>query len=646
MSTITELRELTDKLAKACYSYEQLDKEIMSNKEYDRLYDKLLKMEEELGVVLANSPTHKVGYDVMSQLVKVEHSTPMLSLDKTKGIYTLKDKFSGKEVDVSFKLDGLTVVLTYKDGKLAQAVTRGNGLIGEDVTHTIKHAKGVPAQIPTKEEVVLRGEAIINYNDFEYINSTIDEKYKNPRNLASGTVRSLDAKVAVDRKLQVLIFEVINGLSDSKAERLEMARGYGFDIVPYTLNFGDNLDVVIPEMTDKVKEYGLPVDGLVVTIDSVSDSQSLGTTGKFPRASMAFKWQDTTAETTIREIEWSPSRTGLLNPVAIFDPIELEGTTVTRASLHNISIMKDLEIGIGDRVTVYKANMIIPQIDENLTRSGFGGVPEQCPICGHHLSVVKNKDTEVLMCPNSMCKAKLLGRLTHFVSRDAMNINGLSEGILTQLIENGFINQIVDLYKLDNHYYDLIQLDKMGETKVTKLMYAIEDSKEPKLANFINALGIPSIGLGQAKVLAKTFKTWNNFMQAFDDGFDFSSISGFGDEICSKLCDWYEFDWYSNETGISDLLEYINPQGESTTVNSESKISGKAFVITGDVHHFKNRKELQAKIEELGGKATGSVSNKTDYLINNDINSTSNKNKKAKELGIPIITEDDFLNMI
>jgi DNA ligase (NAD+) len=643
MSTIKELKELTEKLANASYSYEQLNKEIMSNKEYDALYDKLLALENELGVVMPNSPTQKVGYEVMSQLKKVEHPSPMLSLDKTKDKEVIKNKFYNNKVNVSYKLDGLTVVLTYKDGELQQAVTRGNGLVGEDVTHTVKHT--VPTHIPFKDEMVLRGEAVISYADFSKVNNSItnpDEKYKNPRNLASGTVRSLDSKTATERYLNVVIFECLTGDTDSKAERLKNLKAIGFNVVDFISVTGDDITQAIDILTDKVKNYKYPVDGLVTTIDSVSLSKSLGTTGKFPKCAMAFKWQDTEAETVLREIEWSPSRTGLLNPVAIFDPVELEGTTVTRASLHNLSYVKDLELGIGDRITVYKANMIIPQVSENLTRSGFAEIPDRCPVCGESLSVEQSNDTEVLVCNNKFCSAKLLGRLTHFVSRDAMNIKGLSEGILTQLLDSFFVTNICDLYELHNERGELLELDKMGETKVDNLLNAIENSREPKLANFINALAIPNIGLGQAKVLAKHFKTWDNFHNALREEFDFTDIQGFGVEMHNSLIGWYD----ENYADLEELLEYISPKDETTIINTNSPISGKTFVITGDVYQFKNRKELQARIEELGGKATGSVSAKTDYLINNDVESTSNKNKKAKELGIPIISEQDFLDMI
>lgn len=639
-------RELTDKLAEACYYYEVLNKELMSNKEYDALYDELLKIEQENGVVLSNSPTHKVGYEVMSQLKKVEHETPMLSLDKTKDKDTIKGKFLDKNVDVSFKLDGLTVVLTYENGELKQAVTRGNGLIGEDVTHTVKHSKGVPARIPYLGKLVLRGEAIISYDDFNSINDSIanaEEKYKNPRNLASGTVRSLDSEIARDRKLRVVIFEVLTGESDSKADRLEAAKSYGFEVVDFMQVVGDNVVGAIDTMTEKAKILGLPVDGLVVTIDSIRESEALGTTGKFPRSSMAFKWADTTAETVLRDIEWSMARTGVLTPVAIFDPVELEGTTVTRASLHNLSYAEDLELGIGDRITVYKANMIIPQIDQNLTRSGFDSFPTECPLCGGKVTPIRNKNTSVVVCCNKNCPGKTLGKLSHFVSRDAMNIRGLSEGILDTLMINGIIASYADIYRIEDKADELLKIEGMGAVKLSNLLDAIEDSRTPKLANFINAIGIPNVGIVQSKAIAKEFGNWENFYLEVTDNYTgrLGKIPGIGAEIEDSVL--YYFHKYSGD--VEELLLYVEPQ-DYEYASTNSAVAGKTFVITGNVYQFKNRKELQDKIEELGGKTTGSVSNKTDYLINNDVTSTSNKNKKAKELGVAIISEQDFLNMI
>lgn len=649
MEKIERLKYLTKTVSNAGRSYEQDNVSIISNKRYDKLYDELKELENELGVILPNSPTQSVGYEVLSKLTKVKHEEPMLSLDKSKDKGVIINKFLGLGVNVSWKLDGLTVVLTYENGVLKQAVTRGNGLIGEDVTHTIKHV--VPNKIPAMGKIVLRGEAVISYANFEKINNILDEesKYRNPRNLASGTVRSLDSKVAFERYLDVIIFECLTGLFDSKASRLEKLYDYGFNVVDFTRTTGDNIGNVIDDFTARVKNFEYPVDGVVVTVDSISKSKSMGTTGKFPKCSMAFKWEDAEAETILRKIEWSPSKTGLLNPVAIFDPVELEGTTVTRASLHNITYIKNLDLGIGDAITVYKANMIIPQISDNLTRSGFdehNSLPDFCPVCGHTLSVQKSNKTEVLMCTNPDCNAKLLYRLKHFVSRDAMNIVGLSEGILTQLIDSGLVNSVVDLYELQNYQDRLLELDKMGKKKVSNLLNAIEYSKKVSLANFINALSIPTIGLSQSKLLAKEYKQLSRLIQHSHIG-NFKNIEGFGD-ITSD----YVVDWFNNSDNIDmiyDLLDYVEVEDyvdtSQTGISDNNKVRSKIFVVTGDVNHYKNRKELQAHIESLGGKVTSSVSSKTDYLINNDISSTSNKNKKAKELGIPIITEDDFIAM-
>ena len=641
------MKELVNLLNSASKAYYQQDKEIMSDKDYDALYDELVALEAETGIVLSDSPTQKVGYTVLSNLTKVEHPSPMLSLDKTKEVPRLAE-FLGDNVGLlSYKMDGLTVVLTYENGSLKQALTRGNGVIGEDITHNARTFKNIPLSLDFKGELVLRGEAVISFKDFEEINSRLapEDEYKNPRNLCSGTVRQLNSEICAQRSVCFIAFSLVSaeGMNfANKSEGMDWLDKRGFDTVKRKFVNKDTVAAAVREFEEFIPQNPFATDGLVLTYDNIAYSVSLGSTAKFPRDSIAFKWADETAETTLREIEWSASRTGLINPIAVFDPVELEGTTVERASLHNVSIVKNLMLGIGDTITVYKANMIIPQVAENLTKSGNAPIPDTCPVCGGKTALVSLRDGEALRCPNPNCKAKLVHGLAHFVSRDAMNIEGLSESTLEKFIALGLLNDFTDIYSLHKHRDIIVNTEGFGEKSYENLVSAIEKSKKAGLPNFIYALGIDNVGLGNAKLLCKKYNYDLDRIIAADAE-ELLMVDGFGDVIAASLEKYFK-DEKNLElvSKMRTILEFDIPKTDNTAL----LLDGKIFVITGDVHHFKNRKELQAKIEALGGKATGSVSAKTSYLINNDVTSNSSKNKKAKELGIPIISEEDFLALI
>ncbi len=641
------MKELVNLLNSASKAYYQQDKEIMSDKDYDALYDELVALEAKTGIVLSDSPTQKVGYTVLSNLTKVEHPSPMLSLDKTKEVPRLAE-FLGDNVGLlSYKMDGLTVVLTYENGSLKQALTRGNGVIGEDITHNARTFKNIPLSLDFKGELVLRGEAVISFKDFEEINSRLapEDEYKNPRNLCSGTVRQLNSEICAQRSVCFIAFSLVSaeGMNfANKSEGMDWLDKRGFDTVKRKFVNKDTVAAAVREFEEFIPQNPFATDGLVLTYDNIAYSVSLGSTAKFPRDSIAFKWADETAETTLRGIEWSASRTGLINPIAVFDPVELEGTTVERASLHNVSIVKNLMLGIGDTITVYKANMIIPQVAENLTKSGNAPIPDTCPVCGGKTALVSLRDGEALRCPNPNCKAKLVHGLAHFVSRDAMNIEGLSESTLEKFIALGLLNDFTDIYSLHKHRDIIVNTEGFGEKSYENLVSAIEKSKKAGLPNFIYALGIDNVGLGNAKLLCKKYNYDLDRIIAADAE-ELLMVDGFGDVIAASLEKYFK-DEKNLElvSKMRTILEFDIPKTDNTAL----LLDGKIFVITGDVHHFKNRKELQAKIEALGGKATGSVSAKTSYLINNDVTSNSSKNKKAKELGIPIISEEDFLALI
>lgn len=617
----------------------------MSNQEYDHLYDELVSLEKESGMIFANSPTQKVGYTVLSNLKKVKHESPILSLDKTKEIAKLKDFLGEKQGILSWKLDGLTIVLSYKNGELVQAITRGNGEIGEDVTHNAKVFANVPLQISFKGDLVIRGEGVISYSEFERINEGLSEEetYKNPRNLCSGTVRQLKSEVAAKRRVQFFAFTLVKAegatLSDHKAENLSWLKGLGFDMVEHKVVLADTLEDTLSWFRDGIQENDIASDGLVLTFDSNAYGESLGRTAKFPKDSIAFKWADEMAETTLRDIEWNTSRTGLMNPIAIFDGVELEGSTVSRASVHNVSILRELKLGIGDRIKVYKANMIIPQIGENLTASATAKIPDTCFVCGGQTQIKKQRDGEALYCTNPECSAQRIQRLAHFVSRDAMNIEGLSEETLKKFLEKGFIKQYPDIFRLENFENEIKNLDGFGEKSYQNLIASIEKAKDIELPNFIYALGIDQVGLRNAKLLCGRYDFDIEKIKVSKQD-ELQGIDGFGVVIAHSIEDYFEQE--SHRLLLDDALGYLRIKAPEPTQAENALVKDITFVVTGDVVKFANRKVLSQAIEEQGGKVTGSVTKKTDYLINNDLFSSSSKNAKAKELGIPIISEEDF----
>lgn len=646
---IREMRELVKELNLASRAYYQESREIMTNYEYDKRYDRLLELEKMTGVTLADSPSIHVGYEVLSDLPKENHESPMLSLDKTKDVQALKSWIGSHTGLLSWKLDGLTIVLTYREGELFKAVTRGNGITGEVITNNAKVFKNIPHRIPYRGELVLRGEAVIKYSDFEKINASIDSvdaKYKNPRNLCSGSVRQLNNEITSKRSVFFFAFTLVKQNPDietnSRKEQMEWLQSQGFETVEYKIVNKENIEDTVLWFSEHIETNDLPSDGLVLTFDDIAYSRSLGATAKFPRDSIAFKWADETEKTHLLEVEWSASRTGLINPVAIFEPVQLEGTTVSRASIHNVSIVESLQLGLGDELMVYKANMIIPQISENLTRSGTLEIPSLCPVCHQPTKILKVNDVKVLTCPNPECEAKHIKRLTLFVSRDAFNIEGLSEATLEKFVQKGFIQSLEDIFHLDRYKDEIIAMEGMGEKSYTNLIQAIEKSKKIPTARFIYSLGISGVGLSNAKLICRYFKDdIQAIMSASEE--DMTAIEGIGPVIARN----FEA-FFSNEKSRKEADALLGEiQLEKEEISEDSKIfEGKTFVITGSVHHFSNRNALKSLIESKGGKVAGSVSSKTHYLINNDAESTSSKNKKARELGIPILTEDDFLKLL
>ena len=643
------MQELVELLNKASKAYYQDAAEIMSNFEYDKLYDELLALEQELGITMANSPTVNVGYEVLSELPKERHEKPMLSLDKTKEVSRLKEFLGQQKAFLSWKLDGLTIVLTYRNGKLEKAVTRGNGEVGEVITNNAKTFKNLPLKIAYQGELILRGEAIISYSDFEKINAEIEDveaKYKNPRNLCSGSVRQLNNEITAKRNVKFFAFSLVKAedmdFENSRINQLKWLREQGFEVVEGYEVTADTIEEKVAYFAEQISKNDFPSDGLVLVYDDIAYGQSLGMTSKFPRDSFAFKWADEIRETKLLEIEWSASRTGLLNPVAIFEPVELEGTTVSRASVHNISIMEELELGIGDRIEVYKANMIIPQIASNLTRSGVKDIPEECPVCHGKTEIRQVSDTKALYCTNEDCGAKHLKAFSLFVSRDALNVEGLSEATLEKFIAKGFINSYSDMFHLDRYAEDIMSMEGFGEKSYINLQKSVEKARTTTLPKLIYGLGIANIGLANAKVICKEFHyDIEKMMHLTED--DLNAISGIGPVIAKAYVEYFANEKHVEE--LKRLLEELEiPQEE---VNTEAQIfENMTFVITGSVEHFANRNEVKEVIESKGGKVTGSVTAKTNYLINNDVNSTSSKNKKAKELGIPIITDEEFLAML
>ena len=646
-----ELIEVLDKAAKAYYAEST---EIMSNAEYDELYDELEALEKETGIVLAGSLTKKVGYEVLSSLPKKTHKEPRLSLAKTKEVAELESFLGDKEGILMWKLDGLTIVLTYENGELVEALTRGNGEIGEVVTENARFFENIPLVIPYKGSLMVRGEAIIKYSDFNRINDEITdvaEKYKNPRNLCSGSVRQLSTEVTASRNINFIVYEDLEGGEKFKTrvEELNYLESLGFTVVDHPLVTRDSLEAEVRTYEKRIKSYDIPSDGLVLQFNDIAYGNSLGKTAKFPRHSIAFKWKDETAETILREIEWSASRTGLINPVAIFDPVELEGTTVTRASVHNVSIMRGLKLGVGDKIKVYKANMIIPQILENLTESDAEEVPEFCPVCGGRTELKDEEGVQTLYCTNPDCMAKKLKLLTHFVSRDAMNIAGLSEMTLEKFVGENMIHELSDVFKLSGHREKIVSLEGFGEKSYNNLIESIDKARETTAVRVLYSLGIANIGLATAKLICRFFDNdIERITKAKPD--ELTQIDGVGEVMAGVFADYFNKD--ENLRTLEHLLTEVHIENAEANANDEGSseggntISGLTFVVTGDVEKFKNRRELSDFIESKGGKVTGSVTGKTDYLINNDLTSNSGKNKKAKELGIKIISENEFLELV
>lgn len=644
---ITRMKELINILNKASELYYQKNTIMMTDYEYDHLYDELVELEKETNMTLSNSPTINVEPEISSSLKQVEHPSPMLSLAKTKKVSELENFLGDKEGLLSWKLDGLTIVLTYEDGKLISGVTRGTGIIGELVTENVKQFKNVPLTIPYKGRLVLRGEAIIKYSDFNRMNEELGDgssQYKNPRNLCSGSVRQLDSSITAKRCVNCIIFALIESstnISNLKSECFDWLKNQGFEVVEHYKVTKNTVKEQVLMFKEKVKEYDIPSDGLVITYDDIEYGNSLGTTAKFPKHSLAFKWKDETVATTLRKVDWLVSRTGLINPVAVFDPVELEGTIVSRASVHNVSILEGLKLGIGDTIMVYKANMIIPQIASNSTQSGNLEIPDRCPVCGSKASIISNSDVKYLYCMNDFCKAKLIKRLSLFVSRNAMNIDGISDMILNKLITEKIVNNYKDLYHLDRYKDKIIAFDGFGEKSYNNMINSIEKSRHVKLANFIYALGIPDIGFSRAKLICNHFN--NDFNKISNLTYEeLSNIPGVGDVIAKEWIDTFSNPDFIEE--LKELKEEIDIPKAST--NSNKDLDGLTFVITGSLNKFTNRDTMIEFIEEHGGKVVTSISSKVNYLINNDITSTSTKNNKAKELGINIIDEDKFLELI
>ncbi len=645
------IRELIGTLRAAGRAYYQESREIMSNFEYDKLYDELVSLEKETGIVFANSPTQNVGYEVVSALPKERHEKPMLSLNKTKSVEELADWLGGQTGLLSWKMDGLTIVLTYQNGTLVKAVTRGNGEIGEVITANAKAFVNVPLNISYQGELILRGEAIIRYSDFEKINEQIedvDAKYKNPRNLCSGSVRQLNSGITAQRQVHFYAFSLVKAdgidFKNSRKEQFEWLKTQGFEVVEYHEVTKETLPETVKMYSEAIAENDTPSDGLVLLYDDIAYGQSLGRTAKFPRDSIAFKWADEIQETKLLYIEWSASRTGLINPVAVFEPVELEGTTVSRASVHNISIMEALELGAGDRITVYKANMIIPQIADNLTRSGVRDIPEACPVCGGQTEVRQLNDVKSLYCTNPDCQAKKIKSFTLFTSRDALNIAGLSEATLEKFIGVGMIHEYADIFHLDRHQEEIVEMDGFGQKSYDNLIAAAEKASHTTLPRMVYGLGVAGIGLANAKMICRHFKNDFEAMRHATEE-ELVEIDGIGEVLAQA---WTAFFSDGKNNAIVDhlLAELTFEAGdEESSEGADEAFAGMNFVITGSLEHFKNRKELQELIERRGGKVTGSVTSKTNYLINNDVASSSSKNKKARELGVPILSEEEFLKL-
>lgn len=641
MDKVKRIKELTELLQKAAYTYYGLDNPIISDKEYDDLYDELLKLEAECEYVLAGSPTQKVQGYVLDGFSKVEHSKPMLSANKTKDTKEIEKFVKDKEFYGSYKLDGLTVVVRYKDGKFVQGITRGTGTVGEDITEQCKFIKNIPMSISYKKDLELRGECVISWEEFKRINESLNSPYSHPRNLAAGTLRNLDLNILKNRNLSFIVFECVTDIGeDSKSKSLSYLNNIGFEIVPFT-----KLDCTVEKVNDALQPefYSYPTDGIIFELDSRELSESLGSTSHHECCRMALKWEDELYETTLKYIEWNTSKTGLVNPVAVFEPVDLDGAITTRATLHNISYIEDLQLGIGDTIQVYRANMVIPKVHSNLTMSNTWNIPDKCPCCGGNVEIHNENGSKTLHCENPDCKAKLLGKLVHFVSKNAINIDGLSEQTLQKFIDLGWLNSFRDIYYLSEYKEEMQKLDGFGKKSVDKLLESIEKSRNITLDRFIYGLCIPLIGRTASKTIAKEFNNQvEEFYDAWCHGYDFTKLDDFGDTMNNSMQDFIR----DNYRWIAELIVEFNFRESDNNGNAKQVLEGNTFVITGSLKFYKNREELITTIEMNGGKVSGSVSAKTSYLINNDTASTSGKNKKAHDLGIPIISEGEFVQMI
>lgn len=650
MDKIKRLKELTEQLNHYRDSYYNNSESLISDKQYDDLFDELQSLEEETGIVMSNSPTNTVGYEVKSKLEKVKHSHPMLSLDKTKSTDDLIKFSNGRDCIISLKLDGLTVLNTYDNGVLFQSETRGNGEEGEIITHNAKVFDNLPLNIPFDRKFEIEGEAIITQSDFEKIN--INGEYKNCRNLASGSVRQLDSNITKNRHVRFIAWKIPFGLT-TYTKGFEIAAQYGFEVVPYVKynSSTDNIEKKIEALKNIAKEKSLPIDGLVVTYNNVEYGKSLGMTGHHPKHSLAYKFYDDIYPTELLDVEFTMGKTGVLTPTAVFKPVEIDGTVVGRASLHNISIMKELGITHkGQTVNVYKSNQIIPQIDSvedddiEITDDNMIIPVETCPICGADTKIIQENDSKVLICTNDNCKGKLLGKLVHFCSKNAINIESMSEATLQFLIDRGWVKSFKDIYKLDYYRQNWKGYDGFGDKSVDKLLDAIENSRKTTLDRFIYSLSIPLIGRSASKDIAKyCHNSIDEFTFIMENtSLEFATIDGIGVSATTSLDDW----WNINRDMFYELEEEFVFANSKENNDVSTDLSGNIFVITGSLTHYKNRDELVSVIETMGGKVSGSVSAKTSYLINNDTQSSSSKNQKAQKLNIPIIREEDFIKMI
>lgn len=643
MNKVDRIRELVEELNKAANAYYKYDNPIMTDKQYDDLYDELSTLENETGYILTGSPTQKVQGEVVDFLEKVEHKYPMLSSNKTKDLDAVRKFIGERDVIQSWKLDGLTVVAEYRNGELYKAVTRGNGTVGEDTTHTFKHCVNLPIKLRKPVDITFRGECVIPWDTFERINSELDEPYSHPRNLAAGTLRQLDANIAIERKLEYYVFDIVEGSDcENLSEDYDYASELGIPVVEHRMVF--DLDVCVKSFNPET--FRLPVDGLIYRYDNMAYGKSLGTTFHHPLNMLALKWEDQLYETTLTDIEWNTSKTGLINPVAIFNPVDLDGAITTRATLHNVSYIEDLELGVGDSIMVYRANMVIPKVHENQTKSNTWKLPDKCPCCGGDVEIHNENGSKTLHCCNDSCQAKLLSRLTHYVSKNALNIDGFSEATIEKFMEEGWLTSLSDIYTLREHKNEMMVLDGFGKRSTEKLLAAIEKSKTTTLERYLYGLSIPLIGRTASKTIGKHFRgDYSKFIEALEDYFDFSQLEDFGNTMNKSIWDWYRKYSETEDAYIPMLLDFDISKAASA-IDNKTNLRGRIFVVTGSLEHYSNRNELVAEIENLGGKASGSVSTKTSYLINNDNLSGSSKNKKAKELNVPIITEEEFLRLI